>query len=85
MVTVNCVSPINIALVKYWGKVDEKNIIPANDSFSITVSKDALCSKTVIRLVPESPEISLLLNGQKSEVTSRIKHVIEMVRKKANS
>lgn len=83
MVTVNCISPINIALVKYWGKVDEKNIIPANDSFSITVSKEALCSRTLIRIVPESTEISLLLNGEKSAVTSRIKNVVEMIRKNA--
>ena len=30
-------SPINIALVKYWGKVDEDLIIPVNSSLSITV------------------------------------------------
>jgi mevalonate pyrophosphate decarboxylase len=30
-------SPINIALVKYWGKVHEELIIPANSSLSITI------------------------------------------------
>lgn len=30
-------SPINIALIKYWGKVHEELIIPANSSLSITI------------------------------------------------
>ena len=30
-------SPINIALVKYWGKIDEEYIIPCNSSLSITI------------------------------------------------
>jgi diphosphomevalonate decarboxylase len=30
-------SPINIALIKYWGKVHEDLIIPANSSLSITI------------------------------------------------
>jgi|688.fasta_scaffold679105_1 mevalonate pyrophosphate decarboxylase len=34
-----CVSPINIALVKYWGKIDEELILPANNSMSITINK----------------------------------------------
>jgi len=38
--------------VKYWGKDDTKKIIPANDSLSITVSKNALCSRTIITLLP---------------------------------
>ncbi len=50
--SVTCESPINIALVKYWGKDDTKQIIPANDSLSITVSKKALCSTTKITLLP---------------------------------
>ena len=83
MVTVVCVSPINIALVKYWGKIDSENIIPANDSFSITLSKSSLCSRTQIKLIPESPEITLMLNGKDAAVTSRILNVVNMIRKKA--
>ena len=55
---VEAVSPINIALVKYWGKVHEKLIIPANSSLSITVNKHDLCSKTKITLFKsEAPVI----------------------------
>ena len=37
VLSLNASSPINIALIKYWGKVDEKLIIPANSSLSITI------------------------------------------------
>jgi diphosphomevalonate decarboxylase len=70
-------------LVKYWGKTDSKQIIPANDSFSITVSKKALCSRTTITLDPIKKGVSLELNGKVSEVTERIKHVIEMISERA--
>ncbi len=30
-------SPINIALVKYWGKAHEELIIPCNSSISLTL------------------------------------------------
>ena len=34
---VKAMSPINIALIKYWGKINEEYIIPANSSLSITL------------------------------------------------
>lgn len=44
-------SPINIALVKYWGKVDEELIIPANSSISLTIDQNDLCSRTMVQLI----------------------------------
>ena len=32
----------NIALVKYWGKLDDQLIIPQNDSLSITLDELSL-------------------------------------------
>ena len=69
MSSIVCRSPINIALVKYWGKVDSENIIPANDSFSITISKESLCSKTELRLNPDNSDVTLQLNGKPAIVT----------------
>ncbi len=36
--TVKVRSPINIALIKYWGKADEKNVLPTTTSLSLTLS-----------------------------------------------
>ena len=33
-------SPINIALVKYWGKAHDNLIIPTNNSLSLTINKE---------------------------------------------
>jgi len=41
-------SPVNIAFVKYWGKLDEELIIPLNNSLSMTLNTDDLCSKTTV-------------------------------------
>ena len=73
--SVTCQSPINIALVKYWGKTDESLIIPANDSFSITINKQQLCSTTTVTLT-ENRETTLTLNGQPSALTKRITTLI---------
>lgn len=49
-ISIKAISPINIALVKYWGKLDEIQIIPANDSLSMTLDVADLCSTTEITL-----------------------------------
>ena len=40
------ISPINIALVKYWGKRDQSLILPYNSSISITI--DGLFTHTTV-------------------------------------
>ena len=76
-ICIEAISPINIALVKYWGKIDEHFIIPANSSLSITIDSKDMCSHTKIILNPSSIEnsnffnsnIKLILNGKESKVT----------------
>jgi diphosphomevalonate decarboxylase len=36
--TVRVRSPINIALIKYWGKADEKKVLPTTTSLSLTLT-----------------------------------------------
>lgn len=63
MLTATCKAAPNIAVVKYWGKRDEKLILPVNDSVSGTLSTDQLCAKTTIAVDPSFTEDKMWLNG----------------------
>lgn len=47
--SISVIVPINIALVKYWGKRDANLILPLHDSLSITI--DGLYAETNILVV----------------------------------
>ena len=73
-------SPINIALVKYWGKAHEDRIIPTNNSLSLTINKAELCSTTTVSIMTGTEDISLILNGKKqANVSQRIKRVVSII------
>ncbi|KAI0181581.1 Diphosphomevalonate decarboxylase [Hypoxylon sp. FL1284] len=62
-------APVNIAVVKYWGKRDPKLNLPTNSSLSVTLSQadlrtltTATCSSTY------QGEDSLVLNGEASDI-----------------
>ncbi len=57
--------PINIALIKYWGKEDEKEIIPLNNSISVTLDMDYFYTDTYAELIlDDQKNQELFLNGQ---------------------
>lgn len=76
-------SPINIALVKYWGKIHEELIIPANSSLSITIDKQELNSTTQVILLDKEQEqqdqFELILNGKKDKISERMKRVFSEI------
>lgn len=45
----------NIALVKYWGKFDEEEILPLNSSTGITLSTEDLQTRTTLTLSNKYP------------------------------
>jgi len=63
-----CSAPVNIAVIKYWGKRDTKLILPTNSSLSVTLDQDDLRSTTTIRVIEGAGSGSgkdrLWLNGK---------------------
>ena len=73
--------PINIALIKYWGKDDEELITPLNNSISLTLDTNTFYTETKVTIIPlkESKEINnvitLTINKKEYNITQRIKNV----------
>lgn len=61
MKKVTAVAPVNIALVKYWGKRDEIAVLPYNPSISLTL--DALYTETTLES-KSTPGVDFILNTQ---------------------
>ncbi|XP_026427037.1 diphosphomevalonate decarboxylase MVD2, peroxisomal-like [Papaver somniferum] len=57
-------SPTNIAVIKYWGKRDETLILPINDSISVTLDPDHLCTTTTVAVSPKFEKDQMWLNGK---------------------
>ena len=82
-------APINIALIKYWGKEDEELIIPLNNSISLTLDTNTFYTETKVTIQPllsdinttnestKENNITLTINGKPSNITSRIKNVFQ--------
>lgn len=63
-------APVNIAVIKYWGKRNAKLNLPTNSSLSVTLSQDDLRTHTTAACSSSFPaEDSLLLNGKPQDVS----------------
>lgn len=76
----------NIAVVKYWGKRDEKFILPTESSLSFTMD-DQLKTRTTVMFSPLFKQDELWLNGQsinlkESEAAERLQQ-LDLIRKQA--
>ena len=77
--------PINIALIKYWGKDDEELITPLNNSISLTLDTNTFYTETKVTIKQTSEvkdntkenDISLIINGKPSNITKRIKNIFK--------
>ncbi|PLW12654.1 hypothetical protein PCANC_22136 [Puccinia coronata f. sp. avenae] len=83
---VTCSAPVNIAVIKYWGKRDSKLILPTNSSLSVTLNQDDLRTTTTVRLMDEGTDTvhdRLYLNGQVQpiEKDSRLDVCLSQLRK----
>lgn len=59
-------TPTNIAVIKYWGKRDESLILPVNDSISVTLDPQHLCTTTTVAVSPLFQSDRMWLNGKVS-------------------
>ncbi|KAJ3050348.1 diphosphomevalonate decarboxylase, partial [Rhizophlyctis rosea] len=75
-------APVNIAVIKYWGKRDSKLLLPTNSSLSLTLSQSHLRSTTTVRIDPSLPSDRLWLNGKEESITAskRLSNVITTLR-----
>jgi len=84
-VRVTCTAPVNIAVVKYWGKRDETLILPTNSSLSGTIDKGSMQSKTTITASQSLAHDEMFLNDKpvKLENDKRIYTVVKQLRARA--
>ncbi|GAB0089311.1 Diphosphomevalonate decarboxylase [Sergentomyia squamirostris] len=79
MKIVTCSAPVNIAVIKYWGKRDEELLLPINDSVSGTLSE--MYAKTSIAASPDFAGNRMWLNGVEETFDSpRILNVLQHFR-----
>lgn len=77
-------APVNIAVIKYWGKTNEDLIIPANDSLSLTLSNEHLCATTTVAVGKKFKEDRIWLNGKEESMHSaRIQNCLREIRKRS--
>ncbi|XP_050513381.1 diphosphomevalonate decarboxylase isoform X2 [Diabrotica virgifera virgifera] len=78
-------APVNIAVIKYWGKRDEELILPINDSLSATLSTDFMCAKTTILASPLLKEDVFWLNGKQQSLDNpRLQNCLKEIKRRTN-
>ena len=61
----------NMAYIKYWGKRDEKLILPQNSSLSMTLSRDVLHTTTSLVFSKKLKEDALYIDGKKQDLSDK--------------
>ncbi|EGC35790.1 hypothetical protein DICPUDRAFT_32847 [Dictyostelium purpureum] len=84
LASITCSAPVNIAVIKYWGKRDEKLILPLNSSLSGTLHQDDLKTTTTIVASEDYTEDAIWLNGKKEDINAtRYQNVLKAIRSRA--
>ncbi|KAK0336923.1 diphosphomevalonate decarboxylase [Friedmanniomyces endolithicus] len=62
-------APVNIAVIKYWGKRDTALNLPTNSSLSVTLSQDDLRTHTTASCSPKFTKDELVLNDEDQDIS----------------
>ncbi|XP_026233434.1 diphosphomevalonate decarboxylase [Anabas testudineus] len=86
---VTCTAPVNIAVIKYWGKRNEELILPINSSLSVTLHQDQLKTTTTAATSRSFQEDRIWLNGKEEDIThprlqSCLREIRRLARKRRN-
>ncbi|XP_060896450.1 diphosphomevalonate decarboxylase [Labrus mixtus] len=86
---VTCTAPVNIAVIKYWGKRHEELILPINSSLSVTLHQDQLKTTTTVATSRSFQEDRIWLNGKEEDIThprlqSCLREIRRLSRKRRN-
>ncbi|XP_044462686.1 diphosphomevalonate decarboxylase MVD2, peroxisomal-like [Mangifera indica] len=77
-------TPTNIAVIKYWGKRDETLILPVNDSISVTLDPNHLCTTTTVAVSPGFEQDRMWLNGKEISLSGgRFQSCLREIRSRA--
>lgn len=90
---VTCTAPVNIAVIKYWGKRDESLILPTNSSLSATLDQSDLKTTTTMVAINDenrkSPsenseiEVEIWLNGRRESLENdRVQNVLSEMKQR---
>ncbi|KAK6933542.1 GHMP kinase N-terminal domain [Dillenia turbinata] len=78
-------TPTNIAVIKYWGKRDETLILPINDSISVTLDPEHLCTTTTVAVSPSFESDRMWLNGKEISLSGgRYQNCLREIRSRAS-
>ncbi|KAF8397899.1 hypothetical protein HHK36_016824 [Tetracentron sinense] len=78
-------TPTNIAVIKYWGKRDETLILPVNDSISVTLDPNHLCTTTTVAVSPSFEKDRMWLNGKEISLSGdRFQSCLREIRSRAS-
>ncbi|KAK4279525.1 hypothetical protein QN277_011295 [Acacia crassicarpa] len=77
-------TPTNIAVIKYWGKRDENLILPINDSISVTLDPNHLCTTTTVAVSPSFKQDRMWLNRKEISLSGgRYQNCLREIRNRA--
>ncbi|KAI5081807.1 hypothetical protein GOP47_0001550 [Adiantum capillus-veneris] len=77
-------APTNIAVIKYWGKRNQKLILPINSSISITLNPHDLSATTTVAVSPSFTADRLWLNGKEVSIEGdRYQNCLREIRSRA--